>query len=676
MTNRSRSFDLFVLAPLGIAVVAYQLAEPSEVIPPVALIVCVVARALQDTTGWVIGKRAVATAVVIAIGYVIVDIARNRFQVTLFADFMMILAALKSLERRTPRDDGQLLIVSIFVALSAAVSSNRMGTGVLLVLYLFSLMFAVMRVQVDAAVWPFVPDRRGRLWPLLSACIVGTTLVASVAFVLLPRNTMRWAPNQFVPPTQRVSGFRESVELGTGGLISQDPSVVLRVWPESNTAEPAESFQAGAPLYLRGSVLTEYEFETGGGRWSRGGRAPRRPDNEFDVLPGTPVSVDSTKRTDGSSTLRIVQYAGASNAGTVFSPWRPSFITFDQAEGTLLRDGRDLTLRFERPPDGTMEFRVTHGPDADRPTGAQRESLPQPSGSDILREAAFNAVENAGLDPDPITRPVAQDLEAIRALESWLRSSKQYTLDIPPADPGRDPTEWFVESADAGHCEYFASALALLCREVGIRSRVATGYLSVVDVADTESISVRRSDAHAWVEAEIAPGYWQVFDATPAALGQTLSRPIDPITRWLSSLESVWLASFVSFDARAQSSLSNRLQRSFSFERFDTSSEDVSDAARRPWLLVLAGALLLFSATGWVILYSRRRRRSPDRGDLYGVKPGAIRARDELEALWKQDGDPRPAGVTLVNHASTRSKTDSQRAAMIERLAFDTVRES
>ncbi|MEL6497790.1 MAG: DUF3488 and transglutaminase-like domain-containing protein [Planctomycetota bacterium] len=676
MSVRPRAFDLFVLAPLGLAVVAYQLAEPSEVVPPVALIVCVVARAMQDATGWVIGKRTVAWSVALAIGYVVLDVARNRFQVTLFADFMMILAALKSLERRTPRDDAQLLVVSIFVALSAAVSSNRMGTGILLVLYLFSLMFAIMRVQVDGAVWPGTRARRGGLWPLLGACVVGTTVVASLAFVLLPRNTMRWAPTQFVPPTQRVAGFRESVELGTGGLISQDPSVVMRVWPDAT--EEVDGWtnpRPGTPLYLRGVVLTEYELGSGGGRWSQRGRPPRRPRNEFAVLPGTGVPVKSAKWALASSTLRVMQYAGASDAGTVFAPWRPIFVTFDEAEGTLLRDERDLTLKFDRRPSGTIEFRVIHGPDAEPEGLQQRGSLPPTSGSDVLRSVAAGALTDAGLDPDPARRRVEDDAEAIRALESWLRSSKDYTLDIPPAPPGRDPTEWFVESAGAGHCEYFASALALLCREIGINSRVATGYLSIVEGEPGEAVSVRRSDAHAWVEAEVAPGRWRVFDATPAALGESLGRSIDPITRWLSSLESVWLASFISFDARAQSSLSSRLQRSLSFEGFDTSSEGPKDAAERPWFRVLAAALLLCVPGAWIFLL-RSRRKSERRQLLYGVDPEAVRARDELDAEWRQLGVPRPKGVSLVTHASGRSEADSLRAARIEQLAFGRVRES
>ncbi len=672
MTFRTRAFDLFLLAPLGIAVVAYQLAEPGEIIPPIALIVCVLARAVQDVSGWVLGRRPIAVAVLLAIAYVLVDISRNQFQVTLFADFMMILGALKAMERRTPRDDGQLLVVSIFLALSAAVSSNRMGTGVLLVVYLFALMLAVMRMQIDAATWPATP-RRGRLWPLLGACIVGTTLVASVAFVLLPRNTMRWSSNQFTPVTQRVSGFRESVELGSGGLISQDPREVMRVWSESSLGEPAPMAE-GAPLYLRGVVLSEYEPGSRGGRWSREERPRRVRSEEFGVLPGTSVSIGSADRAEQTAVLRVVQYAGASTAGTIFTAWRPIFATFVQAEGTLLRDEDDFSMRFDGSLGGTIEYRITYGADAEPRAAGPRGRPPAPSGSAILREAAVRALESAGIEPDPSLRPTARDGEAIRAMESWLRSSKGYTLEIEPAPPGRDPTEWFVEEAEAGHCEYFASALALLCREVGIHSRVATGYLSMVEDADEGFARVRRSDAHAWVEAQIAPGYWGVFDATPAALGQPLNAPVDPFTRWLSSLESLWLASFISFDARSQSSLSRSLQRSLPFDRLNPSSEEVSEAADLPWTRIAAGAVFFGGMAAFILLAHRRWRGGGSR-PLYGVGADAIRRRDQLDLAWQQAGRPRPAGTTLLAHATRLGGSDTDEASAIERLAFGSVRE-
>ncbi len=665
MAERARAFDLFVLAPLGLAVLAYQLAEPAEVVPPAALVACIVGRVVQDATGFMLGKTLTAVSVALAILYVTAEVIRAGFDVTLFADFMMILAALKAFERRTPRDDGQLLVVSIFVALSAAVSSNQMGTGVLLVIYVFALMLAVMRVQIDAALWPRPSERRGGLWPLLGACVVGSTLVSVVAFVLLPRSTARFSPPGLSPMTQRVSGFNESIELGTGGLISQDPREVMRLWPLDRDGEAGDPFSLGTVVHLRGQVLTQYEA----GRWMSPEPGTLGDDLELTtVRPGTPLSLHGS--TDHRM-IRVAQYAGASGGGTIFLPWRPIFLRFDDAVGDLTRDRRSESMLFAEPQGGTIEFVVRYGPDRAPSWQELGWTEPSRSGSEVLRSEAARILRERGIDPDGRRRPASEDRAAIGALAEWLRSSKEYTLDVQPAPPGQDPTEWFVTTAEAaGHCEYFASALALLCRDAGINSRVVTGYLAVAEGEGSEFIRVRRSDAHAWVEAEVTPGVWATFDATPAATFQRTADRVDPITRWLSSIESVWLASFISYDARSQSRLSQSLERVVDWNRLgaDAATPGATGNAGRRWVPVIGGLSLAALSIGGLVVLRRKRRAQGT--DLYVVRAEAARARDALEQSWSDAGTPRPPGVTLVQHARAVGHASVPEAERIERLAF------
>ena len=65
-----------------------------------------------------------------------------------------------------------------------------------------------------------------------------------------------------------------------------------------------------------------------------------------------------------------------------------------------------------------------------------------------------------------------------RALEAFLRDSGQftYTLQMDVKDRSLDPVEDFLVNRKKGHCEYFASALALLLRSVNIPSRVVNGF--------------------------------------------------------------------------------------------------------------------------------------------------------------------------------------------------------
>ena len=94
-----------------------------------------------------------------------------------------------------------------------------------------------------------------------------------------------------------------------------------------------------------------------------------------------------------------------------------------------------------------------------------------------------------------------------------------------------DPLEDFIAHNPKGHCEYFAGALALMLRSVGIGSRVILGFKT--DVRDFHASTIRQSDAHAWVEVYVPPeampqrmtgqyaqwwtgGGWLRLDPTPA----------------------------------------------------------------------------------------------------------------------------------------------------------------
>ena len=65
--------------------------------------------------------------------------------------------------------------------------------------------------------------------------------------------------------------------------------------------------------------------------------------------------------------------------------------------------------------------------------------------------------------------------ERALALEAYLRTIP-YDLRIPKAPRGRDVVEYFLFELQRGYCDYFASAMAVMARAVGIPSRLAVGY--------------------------------------------------------------------------------------------------------------------------------------------------------------------------------------------------------
>ncbi len=81
---------------------------------------------------------------------------------------------------------------------------------------------------------------------------------------------------------------------------------------------------------------------------------------------------------------------------------------------------------------------------------------------------------------------------------------------------GMDPVQGFLKTGLHGHCELFASTLALSLRLKGIPTRYVVGFQMNEYNPLTRQYLVRERDAHAWVEV-YQDGRWVTFDPTPAA---------------------------------------------------------------------------------------------------------------------------------------------------------------
>jgi protein-glutamine gamma-glutamyltransferase len=136
------------------------------------------------------------------------------------------------------------------------------------------------------------------------------------------------------------------------------------------------------------------------------------------------------------------------------------------------------------------------------------------------------------------------------ALENYLRTRFGYTLQLPQTAV-RDPLANFLFERKRGHCEYFASAMAVMLRTLGIPSRVVNGFRTDEFNDLTGNYAVRAKDAHSWVEAYF-PGYgWQTFDPTPGGAAGT-PHGWDRIGLYLDAASSFWREWVISYDASHQ----------------------------------------------------------------------------------------------------------------------------
>lgn len=141
-----------------------------------------------------------------------------------------------------------------------------------------------------------------------------------------------------------------------------------------------------------------------------------------------------------------------------------------------------------------------------------------------------------------LAHKVAGDLDTpyaqAKAIEAYLSSNYIYDTNAAPAPRTVDAVEYFMFSARSGYCDVFASAMVVMCRELGIPSRLATGFASGVYDPDLGAFRVRDADRHAWVEVYFPDYGWISFDPV-APMGQ----PRQGLARELQqSLRNLWRA--------------------------------------------------------------------------------------------------------------------------------------
>ena len=101
-------------------------------------------------------------------------------------------------------------------------------------------------------------------------------------------------------------------------------------------------------------------------------------------------------------------------------------------------------------------------------------------------------------------------------IESFLRTTYRYAPTVRAPPPGRDPVDFFLFDLKEDFCEYFASSMVVMLRELGVPARVVEGYTSGTLDPTSGKFVVKELDAHAWVEVYVPLYGWIEFEPTPS----------------------------------------------------------------------------------------------------------------------------------------------------------------
>jgi protein-glutamine gamma-glutamyltransferase len=376
-----------------------------------------------------------------------------------------------------------------------------------------------------------------RVLPVLMVMIL---IGAGAVFFLLPRMSAGYLGG-YTYGTDLSSGFSDHVQLGQIGQIQLSNAVVMHIQIDGDTVGRYD-------LRWRGVALANFD----GRGWSN----PRgqfvlqhAPDSEAYAVPRlenaeVPSYVADTKR-EKLVRYRVLMEPIGTNV-FFLAPWARSvsgdyrMVGGDTGGAVYDFDQQRPISHYEAQSD------IATATPAELRTAGQ-EYAPQMVQTYLKLPAVDPRVPRLAAQ---ITTSAKNNYDRAAAIETYLKTRFTYSLQQPQTEIN-DPIANFLFVRKQGHCEYFASAMAVMLRTIGVPSRVVNGFRSDEFNDLTGNYVVRAKDAHSWVEAYF-PGYgWQTFDPTPGG-NATTPEGLGRISLYIDAMASFWREWVVSYDASHQ----------------------------------------------------------------------------------------------------------------------------
>ena len=506
-----------------------------------------------------------------------------------------------------------------------------------------------MRRSSEGAVGPhFAPrsdsaSRLQRALGITSGIVALAALAAgAVIFFLIPRFNAGYLSGFNLQPSL-ITGFSDDVELGQIGEIKKSSQVVMRITVRGNPL-------IARNIHWRGIALTTFD----GRRWYTEGHDPAALGEGFDGWITVPPELPVERRYSLPLEYTVMLEPIASDAvfvasepdrihGDFFGPplpgrlFRRSYLTEDKT-GSLANPFHNFAdVRYDA---------VSELPEV--PPELLRQSsqaYPAPLRETYLQLPKLDS-RIAGL-ARTITARALNPYDKARAVESYLRGNYGYTLDLSGTPPS-DPLAYFLFQKRAGHCEYFAAAMTVMMRSLGVPARYVNGFLAGEYNDVGGDYIVRASDAHSWVEVFFPRYGWITFDPTPPS-GEPAGGVLSQLGLYWDWFQLQWSEWVVNYDFLHQFTLAQgvqRVSRRWTSDVHRTFDRERSEAARRlrkwtvaaastpPWIPIL---LALISIAVLLVFNGHLRERL-----LFGWKIWAWRIGAPRIGLGRE----RPAAQT------------------------------
>jgi protein-glutamine gamma-glutamyltransferase len=531
--------------------------------------------------------------------------------------FLVLLQIIKLFEQRANRDYAQLLVLSLLLMVAACINTASLLFGILMIFYLFVSLYCCLifhlKVEADRAKAAFaIPEEKvspatlrqdqrylassmRRLTFLVSSVAV---TMAVVVFLFFPRGAGQGVLGQLqFRPASALTGFSDRVSFDQINQIKQNEEVVahLTVWRNN---EPVEGTQT---LLLRGYTLDIYGVDQSRSSKPQWTRQRPRPSGEREVGDDSPEGRPSFTTTldPGPVTLRQKILLKPTGSRYLFA-----------MGGVLnIKSSRSVTMRYY-PVDGSiqtdpvvlpLEYEVLSNNAPSRPdtlkllAGQVTMSQPEsdPAVLEQIRQYTLLPEVTEGLASQHIFPVDASNEEIARRIEHHLRTNFQYTLDLTDSRKmfaGSDPVVAFLTKVKKGHCEYFASAMALMCQSLNIPARIVVGFKCDEYNTISGQYIIRQSHAHTWVEV-LTPKGWMSFDPTSGREANTkrTAGMMGSIKHFIDFLEYKWAEKVVAYENRDRQELIRQLDNAMTNATYDASNWLLKLRRGSDWMAGITG---------------------------------------------------------------------------------------
>lgn len=300
-------------------------------------------------------------------------------------------------------------------------------------------------------------------------------------------------------------GFQQS-PTRLGGSVQLTNRLLLKV--------KVDGIEEG-PFYLRGTVRDDYN----GSCWkeSTGSVASIKSGQAIGNISGGTGSINKNVN------VTVTVKPQGLNTTSIFNLWQPCSIDSGGAGANCNEDG-ELYFSKSR---GQKEYKVIS-----KVPVVYADELEKASKTSV----SFDSAKYMGV-PDTVPQRVIElaaqitekynnNYDKAIAIQDYLRANYPYTLKTSSLPDGRDFVDYFLFDEKEGYCTYFATAMAIMCRIVGIPSRYVEGFILDSPQRDTNGYySVYSMKAHSWVELYFDGYGWLNFEPTPGYSAIDYDRP-------------------------------------------------------------------------------------------------------------------------------------------------------